>query len=157
MEIKSIAESTDRELTKILDKQELAVGEIIYNNGNCQVLSQSANRFEFLVNDHSLEEAKTYVLDFDEENKIHPSSKNSEQGWNRYSYSCLLQLIDELHLLDPKKHIDHKKYSRRGMMERVLNERMQKVDKAEYRIAWADNIYGDHILTNERGVKYKVF
>jgi hypothetical protein len=39
----------------------------------------------------------------------------------------------------------------------VLTERRQKADKAEYRIKWAGNIYGDHILTNERGVKYKVF
>ena len=53
--------------------------------------------------------------------------------------------------------MEHKKYSRQGMIKRVLTERRQKADKAEYRIRWADNIYGDHVLTNENGVKYKVF
>lgn len=43
------------------------------------------------------------------------------------------------------------------MINRVLKERRQKADKATYRIQWADNIYGDHVLTNEKGVKYKVF
>lgn len=157
MGIKDIAESIQKELIKELDKQELNVGEIIYNNGNCQVLSQSGNKFEFLVNDQSLTEAQTYVLEFDEENKIIPSFNKNEHDWNRYSYSCLLQLIDELHLLDPKEHVEHKKYSRQGMINRVLKERIQKAEKAEYVIKWADNIYGDHTLTNENGVKYKVF
>ena len=157
MEIRDIAESTKDELVQNLIKKELAVGEIIYNNGNCQVLSQSGDKFEFLVNDLSLEEAQTYMLEFDDSNKIIPSSQKKVQDWNRYSYSCLLQLITELHLLDPREHVEHKKYSRKGMITRVLAERMQKAEKAEYRIAWANNIYGDHILTNENGVKYTIF
>ena len=39
MEIKDIAASIQKKLVKELDKKELAIGEIIYNNGNCQVLS----------------------------------------------------------------------------------------------------------------------
>ncbi|MCL1874564.1 MAG: DEAD/DEAH box helicase, partial [Clostridiales bacterium] len=39
---------------------------------------------------------------------------------------------------------------------RVLDERREKADKATYRIRWANNIYGDHILTNEQGARYKV-
>lgn len=74
-----------------------------------------------------------------------------------FSYACLLQVENEVQLLNPKEHLEHKKYARQGMIKRVLAERRQKADKAEYRIKWADNIYGDHILTNERGVKYKVF
>lgn len=42
------------------------------------------------------------------------------------------------------------------MIRRVLDERRQKADKADYRIRWANNIYGDHILTNEQGIHYKV-
>jgi SNF2 family DNA or RNA helicase len=43
------------------------------------------------------------------------------------------------------------------MIKRVMLERRQKADKAKYRIKWASNIYGDHVLTNENGVKYKIF
>ena len=76
-------------------------------------------------------------------------------GWNRYSYACLLQYEQELSLLDPKRKIDHKQYSRQGMIKRVLDERKQKAAKANYRIRWANNIYGDHILTNEQGIIIK--
>jgi hypothetical protein len=74
-----------------------------------------------------------------------------------FSYACLLQVENEVQLLNPKEHLDHKKYARQGMIKRVLTERRQKADKAEYRIKWAGNIYGDHILTNESDGKYKVF
>ncbi|MCK5280645.1 MAG: DEAD/DEAH box helicase, partial [Cyclobacteriaceae bacterium] len=110
-----------------------------------------------MVNDLSLDKAQTYVLEFEEDHLIIPSNKKKDREWNRYSYCCLLQLINELHLLDPREHIEHKKYSRQGMINRVLNERIQKAEKAEYRISWADNIHGDHILTNENGVKYTIF
>jgi SNF2 family DNA or RNA helicase len=51
----------------------------------------------------------------------------------------------------------HKKYSRDEMIQRVLGERRQKAEKANYRVEWASNIYGDHILTTESGAKYTVF
>ncbi|MDR0624053.1 MAG: DEAD/DEAH box helicase family protein, partial [Treponema sp.] len=56
----------------------------------------------------------------------------------------------------PEKH-SQKQYSREEMIERVLEERRQKAEKANYRIEWASNIYGDHILTTESGTRYKVF
>ncbi|MDR0718113.1 MAG: DEAD/DEAH box helicase family protein, partial [Treponema sp.] len=55
-----------------------------------------------------------------------------------------------------EKH-GHKKYSRDEMIRRVLEERRQKAEKASYRIDWASNIYGDHVLTTEAGTKYTVF
>jgi SNF2 family DNA or RNA helicase len=51
----------------------------------------------------------------------------------------------------------HKKYSREEMIRRVLEERRVKAEKANYRIEWASNIYGDHVLTTEAGTKYTVF
>ncbi|GHV54416.1 hypothetical protein AGMMS49579_14940 [Spirochaetia bacterium] len=59
--------------------------------------------------------------------------------------------------LSPKERLAYKKYSREGMIRRVLDERREKAEKADYRITWVDNIYGDHILTNESGIKYIVF
>ena len=39
----------------------------------------------------------------------------------------------------------------------MLNERRQQAEKASYRVRWANNIHGDHALTNEQGVHYRVF
>jgi SNF2 family DNA or RNA helicase len=144
-----------------LSPEELAYGEILFNNCDCQILSQSAVSIDFLVTVSGENEAVEYSLLPDgDSNSDHfcfiPEANKVRVGWNRYSYACLLQYEQELSLLDPKRKIDHKQYSRQGMMMRVLDERKQKAAKANYRIRWADNIYGDHILINERGQHYKI-
>ncbi len=137
-----------------LKREELAFGQFIYNNNECQILTQSAEKVEFLFADvHPFEEL-SITCDF-EDDAI--TVCNSTGEWNRFSYAALLQYQHEIHLLDEKEHLEHKKYSRQGMIKRVMAERMQKALAANYRVEYADNIYGDHWVTNENGVKYKVF
>ena len=156
MNIKLIKEK----ITPYLSIEELAHGEILFNNCDCQILSQSAVSIDFLVNVAGENESVEYslLIDYKGNDEFHliPKSNNERTGWNRYSYACLLQYEQELSLLDPKEKTEHKKYSRQGMIKRVLDERRLKASKASYRIKWANNIYGDHILTNEQGHQYKV-
>ncbi len=157
MDIKKIITDQKERLIDLLDKNERALGEIIFYNGQCQVLSQSASCYELIIDDEQKSKITGYSLKVEEDGHIMPFSEENISGWDRYSYACLLQIENEVKLLDPKEQIEHKKYTRTGMMMRVLKERHQKADKAEYRIKWADNIYGDHILTNEKGIRYKIF
>jgi len=157
MEIQSILLSQKEKLKKQLDKQELAFGEIMFNNGQCQVLSQSSVRYELIVSDVAKNELAEYALDIEEDGNIIPKINDKASGWNRNSFACLLQVESEIRLLGTKIQTEHKKYTREGMIKRVLKERRQKADKATYCIQWAANKYGDHILINEKGVKYKVF
>ncbi len=162
MQIKEVVSAQKEKLQTMLNPQERALGEIIFNNGRCQILAQSVSRFELIVADERENEIAEYIFEVEggsEEGDwtIFPRCGKEPVEWNRYAYACLLQIENEAQLLDPKEHMEHKKYSRQGMIKRVLAERRQKADKAEYRMKWAGNIYGDHILTNERGVKYKVF
>ncbi len=155
MELAEIITKQKETLSNSLDKNELTLGEVAFNNGECQLLSQTATQFDFLVTYN----AKEYVackLEV-EDGRIIPQLEGSFDGWDKLTYACLIKLEDELHQLDPKIHEEHQKYSREGMLKRVLAERWQKARTANYRIKWADNIYGDHTLTNENGVKYKVF
>ena len=156
MELQELVKKQKEKLQNILAKQELALGEIIFNNNDCQVLSQSAVCFELLVDSTDLKSPKACSLDIADEDLI-PSINGERSGWERISYACLLEVENELKFLDPKEPVEHKKYTREGMINRVLLERRQKADKAKYRIKWASNIYGDHVLTNENGVKYKLF
>jgi SNF2 family DNA or RNA helicase len=156
----NIVETVKNQIEKIrthLNKEEQSFGEIIFNNGACQILSQSPLKYELIVSEDSSNEATEYSLNIEEDGTIFPLSGKENCGWNRNSFACLLQIESELNLLEAKENIKHKKYTREGMIQRVLKERQQKADKAEYRIKWANNIYGDHILTNENGVQYKVF
>lgn len=155
MNLKSIKE----ELLSTLPGEEIAHGEILFNNCDCQILSQSAVSIDFLINNADENESVEYslLIDDEQDDRLIPTVNKKSAEWNRYSYACLLQYEQELSLLDPKEIIEHKKYTRKGMIKRVMDERKQRADKASYRIRWADNIYGDHILTNEHGTHYKVF
>ncbi|MDR1632589.1 MAG: DEAD/DEAH box helicase [Dysgonamonadaceae bacterium] len=146
-----------------LSKNELFLGENIYNTKECTILSQSPVSIDFviairedeymncvLVADNSVDEKDELIHNFV------PEENGERKGWTRYSYACLLTYNDELNLLNQETE-EHKKYTREGMIRRVLDERRQKAGKAKYDIKWAKNIYGDHILTNDTGVKYKVF
>ncbi|MDD4193147.1 MAG: hypothetical protein PHI28_17560 [Mangrovibacterium sp.] len=157
IEIQEIISNQKEKLKHQLSPDELALGEIIFNNGQCQILSQSASRYELIINNEVKNDIAEYCLDIKEDGTIVPKLDNDEWGWEKNSYACLLQVENELHLLNPKEYVEHKKYTRAGMIKRVLSERRQKANKAAYRIQWAGNIYGDHVLTNERGVKYKIF
>jgi SNF2 family DNA or RNA helicase len=159
MNLKSIKE----EVSSQLPDAEILYGEILFNNCDCQILSQSAVSIDFLVNTANENEFVEYSLlidgDGEEDNifRLIPQVNNKSVGWDRFLYACLLQYEQELSLLDPKEKTDHKKYTRRGMIERVLDERREKAEKALYHIQWANNIYGDHLLTTEHGAKYKIF
>ena len=157
MNLKSIKE----QVLSQLPNKEIAYGEILFNNCDCQVLSQSAVSIDFLINTVNENDTAEYSLSIDSEEdgtfQLTPKINNKPTEWDRYSYACLLQYEQELSFLDPKEVTEHKKYTRQGMINRVLNERKEKADKASYRIRWANNIYGDHILTNEHGARYKVF
>jgi SNF2 family DNA or RNA helicase len=157
MEFVELISEQKTKLADLLERNVLAFGEIIYNNCECQILSQSKERFELIVYNSSLAEPIEYTIVLDGQENILPKTKSDFKGWNQYSYACLLQVENELHLLDQKTNNEHQRYTREGMIRRVLAERLLKAEKAEYHIDWGRNIYGDHILTNERGMKYRIF
>lgn len=143
-------------VTGNISEDELAYGEYLFHNADCTILSQSAISVDFMMRMNGSETFQEYLFILDGDNIV-PECDGERMGWNRYSYACLLQYEHELSLLEPGMHQEHKKYSREGMIKRVMDERRMKAGKANYHIKWANNIYGDHMLTNEKGVQYKVF
>lgn len=136
-----------------LDTPEIQAGREIYQNGDIQILTQSQKRFEFLLSQQYTDNEHAINIEIDEEHvDLYPHNE-----WDKCSYACLLEMEHELKLLNGNDSLEHKKYTRKGMVKRVLEERLQKAIYAKYRIKWASNIYGDHILTNEKGIRYKIF
>ena len=156
MEIREIIFKQIKKVREVLPKAELIHGELQFNNNDCQILSQSAVSFELMVS-HP-QEIRQFEIRLDVyDNDVIPLKEGERSGWDRFSYACLLQVEYELSLLDAREASEHKKYTREGMIKRVMDERRVKAENAKYYIKWASNIYGDHILTNENGIKYKVF
>ena len=148
-QIKALKESP--EITELVFRKARA----IYLNGDCQVLSQSARGFDVLIFDESGEDIEVRV-EMREDESLHCLFKAKPMLWNSYNIAALMQIEEELEKTEPKPFLEGKEYTREGMMKRVLDERRAKALKAKYTIKFADNIYGEHLLTTEKGVNYKI-
>jgi len=126
----------------------------IYLNGNCQLLSQSVRAFDVLVFDGAEDIEVRIVLP--EQGVLHNLVNGESAPWGGCSLAALMQVEEELEKTEPKPSLEGKAYTREGMMKRVLEERRSKALKAKYSIKFADNIYGEHLLTTEKGVNYKI-
>ena len=139
----------DRDISELVFRQ----ANSIYFKGQCQLLTQSQKKYEFTVNDEY--DDYDVAIHFDK-NIIFASINKKENIWNHLSIAALMQLSDELNRLTDSKKVVGKKYTREGMIKRVMEERFDKSLKSDYKIEFADNIYGEHLLVNERGIKYKI-
>jgi SNF2 family DNA or RNA helicase len=155
MNLKAKVNTQLKSLKKDLSAKEIVKGIQLYNEEKCTLLSQSGTKFDFVVEDGS-DEGKDCCVEVTGGVLLY-AADGKNAAWDGTAYACLLAIKQELESLDPKAHEEHKKYTRAGMINRVLEERRQKADKAEYTIQWADNIFGDHILRNEKGGSYKIF
>jgi SNF2 family DNA or RNA helicase len=144
------------EVKQQIPQDELREGNRIYQADRCILLSQAPHLIELLI--IADEDTDTScAIRIDEDGGVSQERNGKVVSWDRYGYACLLRYEQELKQLDPREHLEHKKYTREGMIHRVLEERREKARKANYKIKWASNIYGDHVLTNEQGVTYTVF
>ena len=130
------------------------MGDMLYTAGRCQVLSHSLNIFDVLVSYENEEEVEISIKE--KENHLFYLVKGKETKWDAIGIAALLQVREELENTKPQLALQGKAYTREGMMKRVLEERKEKVDKAKYKITFANSIYGEHILVNEKGTKYKI-
>jgi SNF2 family DNA or RNA helicase len=129
-------------------------GETLYHNGSCQVLSHSRQAFDVLITSEDEEETEVSIIGQEEEMAY--SVKGKAAKWDATGIAALLQVKEELENTNPQPALQGKAYTREGMMKRVLEERREKAEKANYAMTFADNIYGEHILVNEKGAKFKV-
>lgn len=135
-------------------------GQSLYLHGQVQLLTQAQSEFSFSIDD----EFDDYVVHIQieeglEEDDI-PSRVESRSGNKKtitphHSIAALLQLAEELDRLNEVK-TEGMAYTREGMIRRVMQERADKAAKAEYKIEFADNPFGEHRLYNERSVLYKL-
>lgn len=126
----------------------------LYINGQCQLLTCAGDTFHFSIEDtHS--DFELFVNITDEQIDTQCSCKSSESVCH-HTITGLLELSDYLQRDEAPKPVGGKTYTREGMIKRVLEERRDKADRAEYLIEFGDNVFGEHELTNERGVRYRL-
>ncbi|MCU0449707.1 MAG: SNF2-related protein [Bernardetiaceae bacterium] len=132
-------------------------GHALFVNGAVQLLSQTQSQFDFLVNDEFADVNVKLAVDYTNE-RVEKTASNRTLFWDAASVACLMQLVEELNRPEAgaKRSLVGKKYTREGMIKRVLAERAEKAEEAQYRIQFAGNVYGEHALTNEVGKTYRI-
>jgi superfamily II DNA or RNA helicase/predicted nucleic acid-binding Zn finger protein len=121
--------------------------------GNVQLLSTGDETFNFWVggefDDFSVE--LTLV-----DEHISRQCSCEAPDWCNHQVAALYHIVYWLDRNSPKQHSAGKAYTREGMVKRVLQERRDKAEKAEYKMQFGDNVHGEHVLLNEKGVKYRL-
>lgn len=128
-------------------------GKALYNDGCCQVLSQSSGCFDLLVEDNE-EQFEISIEEMAGELNYYLNGQRNE--WDAFGIAALMEVRDALKDVRSRPALQGHTYTREGMIKRAMQERREKAEKENYKIAFADNIYGEHILTNEKGVRYKI-
>jgi ERCC4-related helicase len=127
-------------------------GSSLFMNGQSQLLSQSKQLFEFSVDD----EYNDFKVSISIDEKLNTKCNCKSNEFCQHKIASLMQLHEELSKTDIAPKTLGKEYTKEGMIKRVLSERADKAKSAEYRMDFADNVYGEHILYNEKAVEYKI-
>jgi len=152
--LQNIREATEKiREARLADAAEWKLAEHILGNEGGVILSLSPFRYEFQISDEDT--SKDITLCFDTNNASATSGRKN-LDWDRYTLAALLLLKDKFEEFEISPSDENRLYTREGMIKRVLDERRTKADTTEYKIEWADNLYGEHLLTNERGVQYRI-
>jgi SNF2 family DNA or RNA helicase len=126
----------------------------LYVNGQCRLLTCARDLFHISIDD----EFKDFdlTIEFKEEMVTTRCSCKAPHAECHHAVAGLLELSDFLQRDEFPETGSGKTYTREGMVKRVLDERREKAEKAEYRIDFADNPFGEHELHNERAKLYKL-
>ena len=149
-----------KELQKVLNFRVINEAMDLFKNEYFIVLSKSDDSFHFQSVDDDLD-IKLNIFQDEMDDELANTEAEivilpEDEEWNSNNFACMMLMFMELKNATSDK-LEYKQYTREGMIQRVLSERQLKAQHADYRIKWANNIYGDHVLTNEKGDKYKIF
>ncbi len=138
----------------IISKSSFRQAQALYFSGQVQLLTQATKAYEFTIDDE-FDNFDTKIF-FEEGKPHHKCSCKSEEVCH-HAVASLIQLVEILGQAEEKgKSPQGKKYTKAGMVKRVLAERRERADKAEYTIEYNTNKFGEHTLINEKAVRYKI-
>ncbi|TRO78772.1 hypothetical protein [Trichloromonas acetexigens] len=126
----------------------------LYVNGQCQMLTCARDHFHIAIDD----EFKDFdlVVELTADGVVTRCNCRAAEAGCHHAVAGLLELSDFLAREEFPEAGSGQTYTREGMIKRVLDERREKAEQAEYRIDFADNPYGEHELLTEKGRLYKL-
>jgi hypothetical protein len=140
-------------ISRNLSRLAYQAGNALYLNNQCVLLSREGQLFSFTVEDN-YQDFFTSVLFDHEQKKIEPDCNCKAAGFCSHKVAALLQLHEDLSQELAGEVKTGMKYTREGMIMRVMTEREEKAKNEKYVLDFADNIYGEHLITNQQNRTY---
>ena len=126
----------------------------LHQNGQCQMLTRGKKLYNFSIDDEYKDFNLTIqITDYEILTKCNCKSSSPHC---QHAIAGMLELKEFLKKEIPQMGQEGKQYTREGMIQRVLKERRDKALKENLKIQFSDNIYGEHEVINEKGIKYYV-
>ena len=141
--IKSIEEKD------ILSMADIEKARRFSEENNHVILSQGKEKITLLLN--NVEDVLVQI--HLEDDFLHSKIDNKTIDWDVNGLTALYIIADEFEEESLSEGI---KYTKEGMIKRVMEERYDKAKKAEYKVRLSKNLYGEHTLINEKGKTYKI-
>mgnify|MGYP002639509957 CR=1 FL=1 len=136
-----------------LNKFSYRKGNLLYESGNCHLLVSGNDAYDFEVIDDY--DDFRVAIKFKEKNIAHQCSCESPVIC-AHVYASLQQAQQEMNRSFLPQNKEGLKYSREGMVKRVLEEREERAQKEHFELEFANNIYGEHLLKNQQGKTYQL-
>lgn len=143
----------DSKLSGKLNKMQYQRAQYLYDSGLCRLLSLSEKQHSYLVSDHH-EDVKT-TLRF-EDHKLKYECSCGAAPLCSHLYASALQAYQDLSSMAPIAAPKYLKYSKDGMVKRVLKERAERAKTESFKLHFADNKHGEHLIENAKGVRYQL-
>ncbi len=141
--IKSIEEKD------ILSMADIEKARLFSEENNHVILSQGKEKITLLLN--NVEDVLVQI--HLEDDFLYSKIDYKTIDWDVNGLTALYIIADEFEEESLSEGI---KYTREGMIKRVMEERYDKAKKAEYKVRLSKNLYGEHTLINEKGKTYKI-
>ncbi len=140
------------EENNILPEQEIQKAQYIVENYDQVILSQGKEHISIQV-ENGIDESIVNILNKGDAGGLLLKIDGAYSEWNIKGLVALYIISKEY---ADKPLSDGKKYTRAGMIKRVLDERLDKAKKADYKVILSDNLFGEHTLITEKGKSHQV-
>ncbi|MDA3905436.1 MAG: SNF2-related protein [Bacteroidales bacterium] len=142
-------------LSKSLSRLAYQGGNSIYLNNQCVLQSREGEHFVYTVED-DYQDFRTDIFFDDSNKKVELQCNCNAKNFCSHKVSTLMQLHEDLSQELNQESQTGMKYTREGMIKRVMAEREEKAKNELFQLDFADNIYGEHLITNKHNRTYKI-
>ena len=135
---------------KMVSSSEIENAKHIFEQSTHVILSQGKEKITVHVDNNKELFEVALIL---EEGNLYAKIDGSFSEWNVPSLVALYVIENSI---NDETLTEGVRYLREGMQKRVLEERKDRAQKANYKISLANNLYGEHTLINEKGKTFKI-